>query len=117
MGNTFLRLKFKSEDLYNYQKTIDIKRDDNISMLLEDLAQEHFLSDKRFNLPEQNVYNVNVFFYRYNDKEYQYLINYSVGLGLYENHQYQGNVDVISQSFHAPQNIIDWFVELEKKED
>lgn len=115
VGNTFLRLKFNSDDLYNYQRTLDIERDEEIVNKLQDLAQIHFLSDKRFNLPEQKVYNVSVSFYRSNDKDYVYSISYSVGLGSYGDHKYKGNIDKISQALTAPQEIVDWFVSLEKE--
>jgi len=114
IGNTFLRLVFKDDSLYNYRRTIDIPQLVKITDAAPKVAQEHFDSDVRFNLKGQKVRNVSISFYRYNDKEVIHRVNYDVSLGLYGDHSYKGDAESISQSTPAPDSIVNMFIEIEQ---
>ncbi len=112
----FFRYRYKDTELHHYQLTKDTEADIALQESVTQLAQQHFVSDKRFNLSGQKVYDIGVSFHRFNDKEVAHYINYSVGLGLYSDVGYKGNAQAISQSFPAPDNIKIWFIEQEKTE-
>lgn len=116
-NDKYLFLKFVSSCHSSYRRSQELlKNDEEVAICKRIMKEvtEHFKTDQRFNLPNQPPFQVSLSYYRYNDKEIMYSINYLVRLGKRDRPDCRG-CECVCCRLEPSEEFIEFFKRMEKQ--
>lgn len=109
-----LRLVYKSQNNYYFQKSVDIAWDEDLWSRCTAIAKEHLLSDSRFTQEFKEMaaptiescMSSSINFYRFNDNEYSWKFRTKVNLDR------KVNVDFLELRIDIPKEWVDKYINI-----